>query len=165
MYCWISLAVQRLRLQIPNTGGMGLILCPGTRIPQAERPETNKNKRCTVVSYFCYYIDCFSIIWPSVISVNETGKFQQTNNSNFIVTWFGYFLRRYIVNTERRHTERSNTDKIKRKKWILLYRWKHKKNKFPYETRGESMGERILYTRELCPHWARIRDSLFLTTD
>lgn len=133
-----SLGAQRSSLHTASTGGMGSSLCPGTRIPQAARPKTNKNKRCTVVFYFCHNIDCFSIIWPSGISVNETGKFQQTNNSNFIVTWFGYFLRRYIVNTGRTHRERSNTDKIRRKKWILLYRWKDKRKLISlWNKRGE----------------------------
>ena len=60
----ISLAVRRLRRHTPNTGGMGSILCPGTRIPQAERPKKKKKKkkRYTVGFYFCYNIDCFSII-------------------------------------------------------------------------------------------------------
>ena len=120
-----SLGAQRSSLHTASTGGMGSSLCPGTRITQAARPKTNKNKRCTV-------------IWPSGISVNETGKFQQTNNSNFIVTWFGYFLRRYIVNTGRTHRERSNTDKIRRKKWILLYRWKDKRKLISlWNKRGE----------------------------
>ena len=41
----ISLAVRRLRRHTPNTGGMGSILCPGTRIPQAERPKKKKKKK------------------------------------------------------------------------------------------------------------------------
>lgn len=63
------------------------------------------------------------------------------------------------------HREKQHRQNKKKKNESFYIGGNIKENKFPYETRGESMGERILYTMELCPHWARIRDSLFLTTD